>query len=434
MDAVWSIKRKRHLLTGEIYKWKARLNIHRGQQEYSVNYFDTYAPVIAWPAIRMLMTLSILNKWKTRQIDFILAYPQAENQYEMYMRLPQGIQMRHTKEPHCLQLRRNLYGGRDTGRTFYLFMVKGLNEIGFAKSAIDECIFYRNDTIFFSYVDDGIIIAPNQDKINLVIRDLSEKFNIEDKGDINEYLGVRIDYIADNKIRLHQPHLIKQIISDLGINEIIRRSQIPAASTKILQRFKHEKPHNAKWDYRSIIGKLNFLEKSTRPDLSYSVHQCARFSSDPKISHTHAVEMIGKYLMNTNEDGFYISPDKNKSFEVFVDSDFCGNWNKLTAEVDESTSKSRTGYSIKFANCLITWGSKLQSLQGLSTTECEYMALSQALREAIPLMHLLEEMKRQGFEVYSTTPTVYCKCFEDNSGALELARLPKLRPRTKHIN
>ena len=49
-------------------------------------------------------------------------------------------------------------------------------------------------------------------------------------------------------------------------------------------------------------------------------------------------------------------------------------------------------------------------------------------------MQLLEEMKSRGFEVICTSPHVYCKTFEDNSGALELARLPKLRPRTKHIN
>ena len=71
---------------------------------------------------------------------------------------------------------------------------------------------------------------------------------------------------------------------------------------------------------------------------------------------------------------------------------------------------------------------------GLSTTECEYMALSQALRETIPLMELLKELMKFGFSQFSATPTVFCKCFEDNSGALELARLPKMRPRTKHLN
>ena len=49
-------------------------------------------------------------------------------------------------------------------------------------------------------------------------------------------------------------------------------------------------------------------------------------------------------------------------------------------------------------------------------------------------MQFLDELKEKGFSVYSTEPKVYCKAFEDNSGALELARLPKMRPRTKHIN
>ena len=60
--------------------------------------------------------------------------------------------------------------------------------------------------------------------------------------------------------------------------------------------------------------------------------------------------------------------------------------------------------------------------------------MSQALRDIIPVMNLIQEIREKGFEVVCTEPYVYCKVFEDNSGALELARLPKLRPRTKHIN
>ena len=60
--------------------------------------------------------------------------------------------------------------------------------------------------------------------------------------------------------------------------------------------------------------------------------------------------------------------------------------------------------------------------------------MSQALRDIIPIMGLLQEMREQDFKVLCTEPYVYCKVFEDNSGALKLARLPKLRPRTKHIN
>ena len=70
----------------------------------------------------------------------------------------------------------------------------------------------------------------------------------------------------------------------------------------------------------------------------------------------------------------------------------------------------------------------------MSTTEAEYIAMSQALREVIPIMGLLQEMREQDFKVLCTKPYVSCKAFEDNSGTLELARLPKLCPRTEHIN
>jgi hypothetical protein len=62
------------------------------------------------------------------------------------------------------------------------------------------------------------------------------------------------------------------------------------------------------------------------------------------------------------------------------------------------------------------------------------MALSAALREAIPLMELVKELQRHGYDFQATRPKVHCKVFEDNSGAVELASVPKMRPRTKFIN
>ena len=102
--------------------------------------------------------------------------------------------------------------------------------------------------------------------------------------------------------------------------------------------------------------------------------------------------------------------------------------------MDPSTAKSRSGWIIFYAGCPVSWASKLQSQVALSTTEAEYIAMSQALRDVIPVMNLIQEMREQEFQVICIEPYVYCKLFEDNSGALELTRLPKLRPRTKHIN
>ena len=80
------------------------------------------------------------------------------------------------------------------------------------------------------------------------------------------------------------------------------------------------------FNYRSVIGKLNFLEKSTCPDITYAVHQCAHFSADPKQSHADTVKCIRQYLKGTPQDGITLHPNTQQSFQCWVDADFAGNW------------------------------------------------------------------------------------------------------------
>lgn len=166
--------------------------------------------------------------------------------------------------------------------------------------------------------------------------------------------------------------------------------------------------------------------------MSCPTHSAARFASCPRKSHSIAVKHIGKYLAGTKEKGIIFKPSGD-SFEVFADSDFSGNWDPKASD-DPDTARSRTGFVIKYAGCPVLWASKLQSLIALSTTEAEYQSLSTSLREVIPIMGLLREMRDNGFDIKSATPTVHCKVFEDNSGALEIATVHKVRPRTKHLN
>ena len=77
---------------------------------------------------------------------------------------------------------------------------------------------------------------------------------------------------------------------------------------KVLNKNKYLKPFEHDWEYQSVIGKLNFLEKFTRPDLSYSTHCCVRFSIDLKESHKMAVERIVKYVCDIKEMGLIFSP------------------------------------------------------------------------------------------------------------------------------
>jgi hypothetical protein len=166
----------------------------------------------------------------------------------------------------------------------------------------------------------------------------------------------------------------------------------------------------------------------------YAMHQIAKYSSDPRQSHGEAILYLARYLKKTRVLGPKFKLDSKKGFECYCDAGFSGNWNREYAPVNPSIAKSQSGWIIIYAGCPVSWASKLLSQIALSKTKAEYIAMSQALRDVIPIMNQLQEMREQNFKVVCIEPYVYCKVFEDNAGALELARLPKLRPRTNHIN
>lgn len=444
LPAVWAFRRKRRIATQEVYKWKARLNLHGGRQTKDVNYWETYSPVVGWPTIRMFLILMAVNGWSSRQVDFVLAFPQADIECEMFMEVPQGFNVDGSRGDYCLRLQKNLYGQKQAGRVWNQYLHDGLIARGFTQSDVDMCVYYRKSVVLMVYVDDGIFIGPRPDDINEAYALLSKAFTdsngithrayvMTDEGDLADYLGVKIDKLPNGLIKLTQPHLIQQILKDLGMDESTKPQPTPAAPSVKLNRDPHGQPFTEEWHYRSVVGKMNFLEKSTRVDIAYSVHQCARFSADPKESHANALKRIGRYLVGTRDKGLILNP-RNKSFECFVDADFVGNWDRVNADVDPSTAKSRTGYVIMYAGCPMVWASKLQREVALSTTEAEYNALSESLREVISLMQLMDETRAKlRWTTAEKPPVVHCKVFEDNSGALEMGRIPKMRPRTKHI-
>jgi hypothetical protein len=91
LDYDWSLKRKRDIETRKVHKHKARLNVHSGQHDFAVNFFDTFSPGINWFSVRLIFTLSLLSGWSNTQLDFVLAYPQAPIEFDIYMNLPNGI-------------------------------------------------------------------------------------------------------------------------------------------------------------------------------------------------------------------------------------------------------------------------------------------------------------------------------------------------------
>jgi hypothetical protein len=217
--------RKRDLTTNKfkVIKHKARLNLYGGKQVYGMNYFETYAPVVTWFAMRLMIVLGIIFCWALWQVDFVMAYPQAPVEMDIYMELPQGIKTATgNSKDHALKLLKNIYGQKQAGRVWNSFLVDKLTSLGYTSSLIDDCVFFHSDIIFKVYVDDGIFLGNDDLQLLQVIKEIQGLgLNIEHQGHPADYVGVSI------KIKKHcngfyeftQRALIDSIIEDVGISD-----------------------------------------------------------------------------------------------------------------------------------------------------------------------------------------------------------------------
>jgi hypothetical protein len=453
LSSIWSYRRKRRP-NGELLKYKARLCVDGSQQLQGRDFWETYAPVVSWSTVRLILLLSTIMNLKTRQVDYTQAFPQAELQDPVFMRIPQGWYIsptegtlqrhdnpRHNDTNHYIRLKRNLYGCRQAAHNWFQHLKRGILAQGFHQSDIDPCLFLRSDCIMILYTDDTLIFAREDSTIDQLIKDLSSTFLMEDQGTVNDFLGIRISKDSSTRtITMTQPGLIESIIQDIGFSESSNLKYTPADS--ILHRDPSNTPRMDPWNYRSIIGKLNFLAQNTRPDISFVVHQCARFSSHPTRLHELAVKRIVRYLQFTADKGLQLHPTKDFSLNMYVDADFAGLWHQEFSALRENVL-SRTGYIITYCNCPIHWASKLQSEIALSTTESEYIALSMATRELIPLRRLLLELNQYSYihaplpHQFNTTKTTHLATshiYEDNQACVVLATSDQQsKIRTKHI-
>ena len=439
---VWSMKRKRNPI-GEITKWKARLCAGGHKSIEFLDYWNTYSPVVSWNTVRLLIVIALLNDWHMQSIDFVLAFPQAPVKTDIYMQPPKvpynftipDLPNKHDRVTKVYKLIKNLYGLKDASKTWFDYLRNGLEKRGWKRSEVDECLFTKNGIILVVYVDDAILVSPYKSLIRREISSLQEEFDLTDDGALKDYLGTRFAKQADGSIHLSQPKMIERVLEIVGLDsetERIKKHDTPASNTKVLDKDPDGKPRQQKWNYRSAVGCLSYLQAMIRPDITFSVQQCARFCNEPKQDHEEAVKRICRYLLKTKDKGLVFRPDKRRGLECYVDADFAGSWHNRSSH-DPISSHSRTGYVICYGGCPITWSSKLQPLIALSTTEAEYIALSTALRDVINIQHLMKELRSKGFNLHDATPIMHCRVFEDNKSCIEIATNHKTRPRTKHL-
>ncbi|KAI2489482.1 hypothetical protein MHU86_25099 [Fragilaria crotonensis] len=428
--STWAFRRKRRP-NGEIHKLKARFVV-RGDLQVLDASEGTYSPVVDWSTVRLLFILTVAQQLKSTTIDFNAAFVQSDLPEPIYLELPPGYSV--PGEDKVYKVIKSLYGDIRAAKLWYQHLSAALvDKLGFQRSTIDSCLYFRDGLVFAFYVDDGIIVSSDDDKILHFIDQLREcRFDLGVEDDYAGYLGVDIIMQPDGTILMLQTGLIERILADFGLTDSASSKITPAS--EVLSPHKESAPFDHSFNYRSVLGKIMYLSSNTRCELSLSNHQCARFSIDPRTPHGIALKRIGRYLLGTRDKGMIIRPTKDITLDCYADADFAGLFASHDPN-DPKSVKSRSGFVITLGGIPVSWTSKLQTETALSTMEAEYISLSQALRVLLPLRIVLDEVTTSLHLKQDSHSVIKSTIFEDNQACLALANSdpPKMTPRSKSI-
>jgi len=173
-----------------------------------VDFFDTFAPVVNWTMVRMMLILSVILALSTRQVDYTAAFVHAPMEEDVYIDMPRGF-----SEPgKVLKLKKLLYGLKQSPRNFFQFLKSKLEGIGFESAQdVDPCLFISDKVICLVYVDDTLFYSPKKEYIDDAIRKLRDAgMDLEEEDDVAGFLGVHIEKNeVDGSMKLTQTGLMK---------------------------------------------------------------------------------------------------------------------------------------------------------------------------------------------------------------------------------
>ena len=427
LPGTWVFRRKR-APDGRIKKYKGRYCVRGDLQEGE---FDTFAPVVQWSTIRLILVLSLTLDWPACSIDFASAFVQAKLSEPVWIHLPRGFRSNKGSDT-CLRLLKSLYGLSVAPRLWYEHLRDALLKLGLRQSAYDPCLFYGPDLIFAYYVDDALLCSRTTKIAEAFIAKLKAAgFELTLEETLCEYLGIKFERNDKNgTYTLSQPGLIDKIVAATGLVDS-KPNAVPAALVALGSDPEGDVMRET-WSYPSVVGMLLYLSTNTRPDIAYAVSQVARFNSNPKQSHAAAIKTIVRYLHGSRDKGTIMKPSNSLELDLYCDADFAGLFRREPDNVPDAV-RSRTGYIILLAGCPLIWKSQLQTEISMSTLEAEYSALSYSLKALLPIKRILIEAVAVLSLPSELTTSVRARVFEDNQGCYYLATNQRITNRTKYF-
>lgn len=410
----WVFKLK-YLPNGAIDKYKARLVAKGFNQQYGVDYAETFSPVIKSTTIRLVLDVAVKKDWEIKQLDVNNAFLQGTLTEEVYMAQPPGF-IDKDRPTHVCRLRKAIYGLKQAPRAWYMELKQHLFNIGFVNSLSDASLFiYCHGTTFvyvLVYVDDIIVTGSDKSSIDAVLTSLAERFSIKDPTDLHYFLGIEATRTKQG-LHLMQRKYIKDLLAKHNMADA-KPVLTPLPTSPKLTLHGGTKLNDAS-EYRSVVGSLQYLA-FTRPDIAYAVNRLSQLMPQPTEDHWQAAKRVLRYLAGTSTHGIFLDTTSPLNLHAFSDADWAG---------DSDDYVSTNAYVIYLGKNPISWSSKKQRGVARSSTESEYRAVANAASEVKWLCSLLSKLHIR----LPIRPSIFC----DNIGATYLCANPVFHSRMKHI-
>ena len=311
-----------------------------------------------------------------------------------------------------------------------------MQSMSFVKSPADPALFFKwhptkGLIVWLSWTDDLICFGP-KDVVLDEIDTIKTKFEVDDVGELKDYLGCQLDIKTDrdptkpSSVTFRQPVLLQTLIDSYHISGATSDTPTFAGAQLHPSAEGEEVSAEKQAEYYTIIGKFLHLVNYSRPDIANAVREASRRVKASTKKHRAYVDKVIAYLVSTPKRGWFLKPaqtwdptDNTFEFEIRSRPD-------STYGSDLETRRSVSGYTVYLEEAPIVIKSLMQRIITLSSTEAELLALVQAVQEMMSAKRLLESMHLK------VKLPMLIEC--DNKGAVDLVNGYQVSGGTKHID
>ena len=404
---------------GTIHRYKSRVVARGFTQLESIDYHETFAPTLRFESLRLLFAIAGYLGLLVHQLDVDNAYLNSDLEEEVYMELPPGFPATRRTKGMVLRLRKGLYGLKQSARIWNQRFAMEVKKMGFKPISSDKCIFIRvvggELAIIALYVDDILIFTKTEALMKRIKDQIKKAFKVKDSGAVKRILGIQV-HRTKNGLFIEQSQYARKVLQEYGMDQCTPVAT-PMDGYESIQPGRPDEERTDQRAYQRRIGSLMYLMTGTRPDLAFAIGKLSQFCHDPTVRHANAVNRVLKYIAGTINYGIRFEIDD--STMAYSDAAYGD---------DKEDRKSTYGHVVLRGGGSCIWTSKKQRGVATSTTEAEYVGLTEAAKTVVWLTRWLNEL---AFRKPNDAPI---QLLGDNKASLALVKNPEYHQRTKHID